>query len=70
MDFKGVWHKYLPMIEFSYNNSYQATIDMALYEVLYRIRCRSAIHWYEARERYIATPEFIEEATEAEKIIK
>ncbi|XP_060959262.1 uncharacterized protein LOC133030512 [Cannabis sativa] len=31
MDFGGSWSKYLPLIEFSYNNSYQSTIGMAPY---------------------------------------
>ncbi|KAK6150843.1 hypothetical protein DH2020_015775 [Rehmannia glutinosa] len=34
-DFQGQWSRYLPLIEFSYNNSYQATIGMAPYEALY-----------------------------------
>jgi hypothetical protein len=29
------WDKSLPYAEFSYNNSYQASIDMTLYEALY-----------------------------------
>ncbi|KAL5545109.1 hypothetical protein UlMin_008893 [Ulmus minor] len=47
MEFKGAWSKYLPLIEFSYNNSYQVTIGMAPYEALYGRRCRSPAHWYE-----------------------
>ncbi|WP_163014109.1 DDE-type integrase/transposase/recombinase, partial [Streptomyces sp. S1] len=35
MDFKGTWDKKLPLIEFSYNNSFQASIGMAPYEALY-----------------------------------
>src|SRR5574344_3113193 len=35
MDFEGSWNKYLPLIEFSYNNSYQSTVGMAPYEMLY-----------------------------------
>ena len=35
LDFGGSWNKYLPLIEFSYNNSYQSTIGMAPYELLY-----------------------------------
>ena len=34
INFKGSWTKYLPLAEFAYNNSYQATIGMALYEAL------------------------------------
>lgn len=35
LDFKGSWENYVPRIEFMYNNSYQATIQMVPYEVLY-----------------------------------
>ena len=43
MEFKGVWNKYLPLIEFSYNNSFQATICMAPFKALYKRRCRSLV---------------------------
>ncbi|KAL5568353.1 hypothetical protein UlMin_024928 [Ulmus minor] len=58
MEFKGAWSKYLPLIEFSYNNSYQVTIGMAPYEALYGRRCRSPAHWYETGENQIAAPDF------------
>ena len=70
MDFKGAWDKYLPLIEFSYNNSYQATIGMTPYEALYGRKYRSLVHWYEAGEKKLAVPDFIEETTEAIKIIR
>ena len=35
MDFKGTWNHYLPLVEFSYNNSFQASIGMAPYEALH-----------------------------------
>ena len=35
MDFGGSWEKYLPLVEFAYNNSYHSTIGMAPYEALY-----------------------------------
>ena len=41
----------LPLIEFAYNNSYQATIKMAPYEALYGRRCRSPLYWDEIGER-------------------
>ena len=39
LDFKGEWDQHLPLVEFSYNNSYQSTIGMAPYEALYGRRC-------------------------------
>ncbi|XP_060968790.1 uncharacterized protein LOC133036271 [Cannabis sativa] len=56
MDFGGSWSKYLPLIEFSYNNSYQSTIGMAPYGMLYGRKCRSPIHWDEIGERKISRP--------------
>ena len=41
MDFGGSWEKYLPLVEFPYNNSYHSTIGMEPYEALYGRKCRS-----------------------------
>ena len=40
MDFGGGWERYLPLAEFAYNNSYQASIQMEPFEALYGRRCR------------------------------
>ncbi|KAK6118096.1 hypothetical protein DH2020_048161 [Rehmannia glutinosa] len=45
LDFQGSWDSHLPLAEFAYNNSYQATIGMAPYEALYGRKCRSPLHW-------------------------
>ena len=47
LDFQGKWKEYLPLAEFSYNNSYQATIKMAPFEALYGRRCRTLLCWNE-----------------------
>ena len=70
LEFKSVWSKYLPLIEFSYNNSYQTTIGMAPYEALYGRKCRSPVHWFETGASQIAAPDFIESTTEAIKLIR
>ena len=49
LDFKGSWVKYLPLVEFAYKNSYQASIGMAHCEVLYGQKCRTPICWDEVR---------------------
>ena len=51
IDFPGSWEKYLPLVEFAYNNSFQSTVEMAPYEALYGRKCRSPVHWDEAGER-------------------
>ena len=38
-DLKGSWDEHLPLMEFTYNNSYQASIQMAPYEALYGRPC-------------------------------
>ena len=69
IDFEGSWSKYLPLIEFSYNNSFQSTIGMAPYELLYGRKCRSPIHWDEMGERKYLGPDMVQKTSEAiEKI--
>ncbi|PKA63926.1 hypothetical protein AXF42_Ash004936 [Apostasia shenzhenica] len=51
MDFGENWKKYLSLVEFSYNNSYHASIRMAPYETLYGRKCRSLLYWDEVGER-------------------
>jgi len=51
IDFRGSWKDYLPLAEFAYNNSYQASIQMAPYEALYGRRCRTPTCWTELGER-------------------
>ncbi|KAH0773664.1 hypothetical protein KY290_010801 [Solanum tuberosum] len=49
IDFGGHWDKFLPLCEFSYNNSYHSSIDMTPFEALYGRRgCKSLIGWFEA----------------------
>ena len=35
LDLRGSWEDHLPLVEFAYNNSYQASIEMAPFEALY-----------------------------------
>ncbi|WP_340057485.1 hypothetical protein, partial [Corynebacterium parakroppenstedtii] len=51
LDFKGSWEEHLPLVEFAYNNSYQASIGMAPYEALYGRECRSPICWTEVGDK-------------------
>ncbi|GKB68336.1 putative reverse transcriptase domain-containing protein [Tanacetum coccineum] len=45
IDFGNGWEGHLPLIEFSYNNSYHASIKAALFEALYGQKCRSPVCW-------------------------
>ena len=45
MEFIGSWDRYIPLIEFDYNNSYQSCIGITPYEALYGWRCRTPLCW-------------------------
>nr|GEV82820.1 reverse transcriptase domain-containing protein [Tanacetum cinerariifolium] len=47
IDFGSSWHRHLPLVDFSYNNSYHTSIKDAPYEALYGQKCRSAVCWIE-----------------------
>ncbi|KAF3667371.1 hypothetical protein FXO37_10054 [Capsicum annuum] len=59
LDFKGSWDEYFPLIEFSYNNSYHASIEMAPFEALYGRRYKSPIGWFEVGETAVIGPDTI-----------
>ena len=56
LDFGGSWDMYLHLIEFSYNNSYHSSIQMAPFEALYGRKCRSPVYWDEVGERKLLGP--------------
>ena len=64
LDLKGSWEEHLPLVEFTYNNSYQASIQMAPYEALYGRPCRSPICWTEVGESSITGPDLIRDTSE------
>jgi len=70
LDFKGKWIKYLPLVEFAYNNSFQATIGMAPYKALYGRKCRSPLYWDEVGEKYLIGPEMIQDMKDKISIIR
>nr|GEZ83096.1 putative reverse transcriptase domain-containing protein [Tanacetum cinerariifolium] len=51
LDFGKGWDKHLPLVEFSYNNSYHTSIKAAPFEALYGRKCRSPICWAEIGDR-------------------
>jgi len=59
----GSWNNHLPLIEFSYNNSYHSSIGMAPYEALYGRKCRTPLCWTEVGDKGILGPEIIREMT-------
>ncbi|GKF42256.1 reverse transcriptase domain-containing protein, partial [Tanacetum coccineum] len=70
IDFGKGWVKHLPLAEFSYNNSYHASIKAAPYEALYGRKCRSPVCWAEVGEAQLTGPELIQETTKKIVLIK
>ncbi|GJX97557.1 putative reverse transcriptase domain-containing protein [Tanacetum coccineum] len=68
IDFGNGWDRHLPLVEFSYNNSYHTSIKAAPFEALYGRKCRSPVCWAEVGEAQLTGPEIIHETTE--KIFK
>jgi hypothetical protein len=70
LDFKGNWIKFLPLVEFAYNNSFQATIGMTPYEALYGRKCRSPLYWDEVGERQLLGPEIVQDTKDKVALIR
>nr|GEU56396.1 putative reverse transcriptase domain-containing protein [Tanacetum cinerariifolium] len=68
IDFGKSLDRHLPLVEFSYNNSYHTSIKAAPFEALYGLKCRSPVCWAEVRDDQLTGPEIIHEITE--KIIQ
>ncbi|GJV33025.1 putative reverse transcriptase domain-containing protein [Tanacetum coccineum] len=64
INFGSGWDKHLTLVEFSYNNSYHASIKAATFKVLYRRKCRSPVCWSEVGDAQLTGPEMIRETTE------
>ena len=63
LDLKGSWEEHFPLVEFAYNNSYQASMQMAPYEALYGRSCRSPVYWMEIGECSTTGPDLIRDTS-------
>ena len=70
LDHKGSWEEHLPLVEFAYNNNYQASIQMEPYEALYGRSCRSPICWTEVGESSITGPDLIRDISKKVSLIR
>ena len=70
LDLKGNWDDYLLLVEFSYNNSFQASIGMTHFEGLYGRKCRSPFCWDDVGERKLLGPELMQLTVEKIALIK
>ncbi|GJV16463.1 putative reverse transcriptase domain-containing protein [Tanacetum coccineum] len=64
LDFEGSWDVHLPLVEFSYNNSYHSSVRCAPFKALYGRKCRSPIMWAEVGECQLIGAELVQETTE------
>ena len=62
MEFLGNWKQHLPLIEFSYNSTYHAGIQMVPFKALYGRKCRTLSGWFEV--------DLVQDTLEKVRIIK
>ncbi|KAK8934166.1 hypothetical protein KSP39_PZI014581 [Platanthera zijinensis] len=70
LDFGKRWEDHLYLVEFAYNNSYQASIQMAPFEALYGRKCRTPLSWLETGESKLYNRQEIEDATSLVRTIR
>ncbi|WVZ51358.1 hypothetical protein U9M48_002510 [Paspalum notatum var. saurae] len=64
------WDKSLPYAEFSYNNSYQASLKKSPFEALYGGRCRTPLFWNQTGEKQVFEPDLIRDAEQQIKMVR
>jgi hypothetical protein len=64
------WDKSLPFPEFSYNNSYLASLKMSPFQALYGRNCRTPLHWDQPSERQVFGPDILLEAEENIRMVR
>jgi hypothetical protein len=64
------WDKSLSYAEFFYNNSYQESLKMATFEMLYGHRCHTPLFWSEAGEWNIFEPDILQEAEKQVRVVR
>ncbi|GJY09759.1 putative reverse transcriptase domain-containing protein [Tanacetum coccineum] len=63
LDFEKNWDIHLPLVKFSYNNSYHTSIKAAPFEALYGRKYRSPVCWAEVGDAQLTGPAIIHETT-------
>jgi len=70
LEYKEGWYELLPLVEFTYNNSYHTGICMAPFEAFYGRKCRIPLCWVQVGENLLFGPKMIQETTERIKVIQ
>jgi hypothetical protein len=50
------WKEYLHLVEFAYNNGYQASLKMSPFEALYGRKCNTPVRWDNPTDRVVVGP--------------
>jgi hypothetical protein len=64
------WDKSLLYVEFSYNNSYQESLKMISFEMLYGRRCRTTLFWSEVVEHKVFGPDILQEGEKQVRMVR
>jgi hypothetical protein len=70
LQYERSWDKSLPYAKFSYNNSYQESLKMAPFEMLYGRRCRTPLFWNETGERKVFGSNILQEAEKQVRMVR
>ena len=70
MEFSGSWDRYIPLMEFAYNNSFQSSIGMEPYKALYGRKCRIPVCWTELNEHKVIGPDIVKDMEEKALVIR
>jgi hypothetical protein len=70
LQYERSWDKSLSYVEFSYNNSYQKSLKLAPFEMLYGRRCQTPLFWNEIGERNIIGPDILQEAVKQVRMVR
>ena len=64
------WVECLPLIQFTYKNSFHSCFGMTSFEALYMRRCRTPLCWYKSRESALIGPKVVQQTTKKVKMIQ
>ena len=66
----GKWEEYLHLVEFDYNNGYQAPLKMSPFEVLYGRKCHTPVSWDNPADRIVLGPDMLKEMEQMVKEVQ
>jgi hypothetical protein len=64
MDQPSKWEDYIHLVEFSYNNGYQASLKIICFEALYGRKCNTLVSWDNSIDRAVVGPDLLKEMEE------